>query len=177
MRLAYGDQHPGHAADIFLELGWHQLDWLLATFGDVDHVIAKQVKTTRASGQSVEYAVMTVRMADNSIAHVELSWAETQRTYSFEFTGDAGMLEFDSCASQPITIHTDKPVLSKRSSDATLTVSILERQLAHIVNGLTGVEAPLVTPDALLKVMRVAMAARQSVETGKPVYIERGGSV
>src|SRR5699024_8551739 len=78
IRLASGGQHPGGDANIFLELGLPKVDWLVWTFGDVDHVLAKHVKTQNTAGHSVEYAATILRMADNSIVHMELSWAQTK---------------------------------------------------------------------------------------------------
>ncbi|MUV37261.1 Inositol 2-dehydrogenase [Lentibacillus sp. JNUCC-1] len=171
LRLAKGSKHPGVEKDIFLDLGLSQFDWLLSTFGSVGHVLGKHIQTQNAAGDTVEYAAVTLRMEDQSIAHIELSWAQPSGSASFELTGDSGMLSYDSASSQPIVLN-----ISEKVQGDVLAVSVLEREIKHFADVAHQEAELLVTGADILEAMKVAEAVRQSVETGEPVYMERSGS-
>src|SRR5699024_8000194 len=75
---------------VVYDLGIHDFDWLIWTFGDVKRVMAKQVKND--AGERVDYTLVTLRMGNGTVAHVELSWAKTELETSFEIAGEKGML-------------------------------------------------------------------------------------
>ncbi|MBS4220422.1 Gfo/Idh/MocA family oxidoreductase [Bacillus sp. FJAT-49711] len=182
IRMSRGVPHP--AADswysdesksggLFVDLGVHDLDWLLWTFGDVERVMAKRVKRSSEDG-NLEYGFINLKMADGTIAHVELSWAEPKFKASFELTGDKGMITYNYDDSYPLAVQF-------RSEDyVQIPRTILEkdpyqRQLEHFVKCISGEEKQIVTASDALNVIRVAEAALQSAEEGQPVTLGKGG--
>ncbi|WP_258022989.1 Gfo/Idh/MocA family protein [Brevibacillus formosus] len=141
---------------IFQALGMREFDWLRWTFGEVDRVMAREVKYTNESGQIVHYALVMLRMAGGAIAHVELSWAEGTEHASFELTGDQGMITHDSRESTPIRWSRGKQFLSPTFPGMDQKVSRLPSR-------------------DLLAALDIASAARESVRTGQPVTLMQGG--
>ena len=176
--VPYPDQSSWYADEsksggLFVDLGIHDLDWLLWTFGDVKRVMAKRVKRSNETG-NIEFGFITLKMADGTICYVELSWAETKFHASFELAGDKGMISHNHDDSNPLALQT-------HSQDMVdLPRSVLEkdpyhRQLEHFVNCLLGKEEPIVTAAEAKKALQVAQAAVQSAEEGQPVTLSEGG--
>ncbi|WP_257348889.1 Gfo/Idh/MocA family protein [Pseudalkalibacillus decolorationis] len=169
MRLASGTAHPGREFDIFSNLGIHQFDWLTWTFGDVERVMAKHIKKERHDGTLIEYALITLRMVDQTLAHIELSWAATETETSFELTGDQGMLTHNSNESYPIDVQL---ATSEIIEESILDKTALQRQMEYVVKSVEAQDKTMVTGDDALKAIRIAEAARKSVEIGQPVLLK-----
>ncbi|MFC5464943.1 Gfo/Idh/MocA family protein [Lederbergia graminis] len=153
---------------LFLDLGVHEFDWLIWTFGDVKRVMAKRVQR-----EDMEYGLITVRMEDGTIAHIELSWAETQFRASYELAGDKGMITYNYDDSTPIAFQ------SRHNREYQLPRTALKkdpyyRQLEHFIQILSNQTEPIVTAHDALKAIQLAEAARKSAETGQPVSFLEG---
>jgi len=157
---------------IILDLGIHDFDWLLWTFGDVERVLAKHVSRDLVDGKKLEYALVTLRMVNGTIAHVELSWAKKGLETSFELAGKDGMITSNSKESQPIvvTVEEQPSVVSYLSNNLVGDSPIL-RQLKHFKECIINEIPPIVTPEEALKAVEVAEAAIQSAATSQPVNI------
>lgn len=163
-------QSPAEEIDIFSHLGVHQFDWLTWTFGDVESVMAKHVKKEYRNGTPIEYALVTLRMVDQTIAHIELSWAKTELETSFELTGDKGMLTHNSSENYPIDVQLfndgiehEKGILGK---------SALQHQLGFLVKSVETQNKAMLGVDEALIAIQIAEAARKSVKTGQPVLLK-----
>jgi predicted dehydrogenase len=170
----YADSNK--SGGIILDLGIHDFDWLIWTFGDVERVMAKHVKNSKDN--EFEYALVTLRMQDGTIAHVELSWAKTELEASFELAGDKGLIVNNSQDNSPVKVtlaEDSKETTSSYLSNAILGDSPILRQLSHFKDCIVEGTKPLVTAEEALKAVEVAEASIQSVSTGQPVQlIERG---
>jgi predicted dehydrogenase len=60
---------------VLFDMGIHDLDWLLWTFGPAKRVYARGLY--QQGLPFVDYALTTLRFENNVMAHVESSWAET----------------------------------------------------------------------------------------------------
>ncbi|MEK3890055.1 Gfo/Idh/MocA family protein [Bacillus sp. FSL K6-3431] len=174
-RSWYTDEN--RSGGLFLDLGIHEFEWIQATFGDVQRVMAKHVKHTEPTGKSIEYGLVTLRIADGTIVQVELSWAETKFRSSFEITGNKGMITYNHDDSNPVILDT-----RDEDSAETLPKSMLRRdpyvrQLEHFLQCLAGKAEPIVTATDALKAIRIAEAARNSAAEGQPVTLSEGGQV
>ncbi|GED60032.1 Gfo/Idh/MocA family oxidoreductase [Brevibacillus formosus] len=156
---------------IFQALGMREFDWLRWTFGEVERVMAREVKYTNESGQIVHYALVMLRMAGGAIAHVELSWAEGTEHASFELTGDQGMITHDSRESTPIRWSRGEQFLSPTFPE----MDQMQRQREHFVRCVQKQEVPCLPSRDLLAALDIASAARESVRTGQPVTLMQGG--
>lgn len=159
---------------LFLDLGVHEFEWIQSTFGDVQRVMAKNVKHTDSEGNSVEYGIVTLRMVDGTIVNVELSWAETKFRASFELTGNKGMITYNHADSNPVAldIRSNDPFDLPKSM---LGKDPFVRQLEHFLACLSGKEDPVVTVADALKAVQIAEAAKKSAAEGQPVTLSEGG--
>ncbi|MCE0451320.1 MULTISPECIES: Gfo/Idh/MocA family protein [Brevibacillus] len=173
IRLRRGAPPSSRNADkcIFQALGIGEFDWLRWTFGEVERVMAREVKHINESGQIVHYALVMLRMAGGAIAHVELSWAEETEHGSFELTGDQGMIAHDSRESTPIRWSRGEQFLSTTF----LRMDLMQRQREHFVRCVQKQEVPRLHSRDLLAALDIASAARESVRTGQPVSLMLGG--
>lgn len=177
MRLAVQKEHPGGKENIFTELGASLFTWVYDTFGNVDRVTTKHVQKTMANGSPMEYAVAMLRMGNGSFVHVELSWAGENERTSYEFTGDKGMLRYDSKESEPILVENFVQPSESSDTDMTLTKSLLERQMEYIASCIRFSEVPKVTEEQVMVGMKIAEAASKSAVIGEPIAIQRSESL
>lgn len=136
---------------LFQQLGLREFDWLRGTFGEVERVMAREVKR-----ETVHYALVMLRLAGGAIAHVELelSGSESSEHTAYELTGDQGMLSHDSRESTPI-----------RWSGGQLPLAI----------AITEWDSTCLNEYDLRAAQDIAAAARESVVTGQPVKLLHGG--
>ncbi|WP_338788025.1 Gfo/Idh/MocA family oxidoreductase [Metabacillus sp. FJAT-53654] len=175
IRLSSGMSHPGGQIDIFTGLGIPDFDWLTWTFGDVERVMAKHVKRERLNGSPIEYALVSLRLKDNTFAHIELSWAKAKKETSFELTGDKGMLTHNSKDSYPINVQLSPSYHEHKLEESILAKTALHRQLEHVAAWAETQNKPMIVVDDALKAIQIAEAARKSANTGQPVSLK--GSV
>ncbi|MBS4179353.1 Gfo/Idh/MocA family protein [Lederbergia citrea] len=188
IRMKRGVPHPpngdswyadeARSGGLFLDLGIHDLDWLLWTFGDVQRVMAKRVKRSSEEKGNVEFGFITLKMTDGTICYVELSWAETNFHASFELAGDKGMITYNHNESNPLEVQI-RPQVGNQSG-VQVPRNVLEkdpyqRQLEHFVNCLLGKEEPIITAEEAAKSIKVAQAAIRSAKEGQPVTLTEGG--
>ena len=189
IRMKRGVPHPpaesswyvdeSRSGGLFLDLGIHDIDWLLWTFGDVERVMAKRVKRSNEETGSVEYGFITLKMADGTICYLELSWAETKFHASFEFAGDKGMITYNHDDSTPVSLQV-RSQEDSQSEAVQIPRSVLKkdpyyRQLEHFLGCIEGKEEPIVTAAEAMKAIQVAQAAIRSAEEGQPVTLSEGG--
>lgn len=172
IRLSISGSHPGGEADIYSELGIPLFDWLLWSFGDVDRIMAKHIKKQDQNGAPIEYAVVTLRMADHTFAHVELTWAKKKSEISFELTGDKGMISYNSKDMNPIDIQLNNGEDINLDPDHTLAKSKLQRQLEFVAKLEETQNQDMFTAEHVVKVIQIKDAAKQSANTDQPVSLK-----
>jgi predicted dehydrogenase len=184
VRLSRNSSYPNGWNDWFadfsksggltLDLLIHDLDWLRWTFDEVTRVTAQRVFRAGESGK-LEYVLISLRMMDGTIAHVEGSWAHSAFTSKFEIAGDKGMLVENMADSTPLQVHT-RSSHGKNQQDVIVPEVLLhknpvQRQLEHFADCLMNGKQPIVTAYDGLKAVEIARAALLSIETGQPVEI------
>ena len=167
IRLAGSAVRPAGNANLFYEAGMKEFDFLLWLLGDVERVMAHFIQRKQKDGGELEFAMITLRMKNGTIAHVELSWAQDKADASFELTGNLGMLTYSSRASSPIIAEWTNDNVDLE--EGLLVKNPLQRELEAIISG-----RPLFTAQDALQAMQVAEAAQKSAEIGQPVTMERG---
>ncbi|MBO1514851.1 Gfo/Idh/MocA family protein [Metabacillus bambusae] len=168
-------QDEGKSGGVILDLGIHEFDWVRWTFGEVERVMAKQVKRKGENGNSIEYALVTLRMLSGTIAHMELSWAKETFESSFEIAGNKGMLTHSDRESYPITLKI-KNEEEQNNGGVALPKSIgtkspLQLQLEHFTKCLENAEKPIISAEDAMKAVEIAVAAIESVKSGQPVSL------
>lgn len=105
LRMSRGGGLPGagrawfedhsKSGGVFIDLGVHDFDFLLWTFGPVVEVVARSVGAKTGSG--VDYGLATLTFESGAVGHVESTWMDADDPgMSFEFCGSGGMLEWNS---------------------------------------------------------------------------------
>ncbi len=169
---------PERSGGMIVDLPIHDFDQARWMTGDeVVRVFAKSVATQNPD--VLEDHVLTIlRFRNGAMAHVEGSWAypPPMFVYKVEVAGDAGLIEFDNMSTRPIVLH-----LFRASGGAVSEVPIASSPLAedpyvvevkHFWDALKNNKPFVVTPEDGLAALQIALAARESAMTGKPVTLE-----
>jgi predicted dehydrogenase len=183
VRSVRGGAPPGHSdwfADIAqsggvtLDVAIHDIDYQRWLCGDVARVFARGL-TFRGLG--VDHTLITLRFASGAIGHIEGSWAFPAgnfRTY-LELAGTEGLLVHDSDDAQPLDVQyhsgaapAGAPVIG---DPAPLDDDPYYQEFRHVLDALDSGSAFLVTPHDALAALRVALAAIESLRTGRPVDV------
>lgn len=169
------EQSGGAVLDLII----HDFDWLRWTFGDVERVFAKGMAARIAPGQEMDkdYALVTLRFRSGVMAHVEGTWADPGGfKVALEVAGDQGLLEynFNQPAGAPLQIaraaaDTGGPGVAVPESP--LATSPYQLELAHFVDHLDSGTPLAVSPEDGREAVRIALAALESIQTGRPVAL------
>lgn len=152
----------------------HDFDWLLWTFGPIERVFAKGLGP-RMAELKLDYALVTLRFASGAIAHVEGNWAHTINgfTAGVEIAGDNGLISFTN--HEEATLRTkiadgDSPAVweSPTMNDPYFL------ELQHFVDCVETGKKPSVGLVESMRAVEVALAAIESIRTGKPVDLPLG---
>ena len=172
--LAYAD--PSNSGGLILDLGIHDFDLARFFMGEVRTVSAiggTFAHPELATVGDIDNAVVTLTFHDGRLGIVDLS---RNGVYGYdvatELLGDAGALRVGHLRETPLA------VMTKNSVTHDTVPGFMERfALAYTAqlqdfaqNVLLGRPAP-VTIDDGIEAMRVALAARQSLVTGRPVEV------
>lgn len=158
---------------VVLDLMIHDFDWLRWTFGEVERVYAKGL--AGRGTEHMDYALVTIRFKSGVIAHVEGTWMNpTGFTVKFEVAGDGGMLDFSNKAAAPLVIartktEEEQPGVAIPESPTMQNPYFLELQ--HFVDCVESGAKPGITPEDGLRAVEIALAALESIRTGKPVNL------
>jgi len=171
----YGD--GAQSGGVVLDMIIHDFDWLRWTFGPVARVFAQGLYGRPEHAGQRDYALVTVRMESGAVAHVTGSWAHPGgfRT-SLEIAGDAGLIEYDSALSAPLTLAQHKTEgggggVAVPESPLAAGDNPYFLELSAFVEALQeGVPPPVTVYDAR-EAARIALAALESIETGKAVTL------
>ncbi|MBC8140313.1 MAG: Gfo/Idh/MocA family oxidoreductase [Armatimonadetes bacterium] len=167
---------PAQSGGVVLDMILHDFDWLRWTLGEVTRVYGKGLFHLTKHTGVLDYALVTLRFASGAVAHVTGSWAHPGgfRT-TLEIAGNAGLIEHDSARTAPLTA-------SLRTKGGGGGVAVPEspmaqgqdpyyQEIAAFVHALQAGETPPVTLADARAATRIALAALESIETGKVVTL------
>ena len=171
----YGDS--AQSGGVVLDMIVHDFDWLRWTFGPVTRVFAQGLYGKAEHAGKRDYALVTLRHEVGAVSHVTGSWAHPGgfRT-TLEVAGDAGLIEHDSARSAPLLFS---PIAAAGGGGG---VAVPESPLAAgenpyflelsaFIAALDGGVPPPVTVYDAREAARIALAALESIETGKAVVL------
>lgn len=160
---------------ILLDLMIHDFDLARWYGGEVESVYAKKVSTGNPEAP-IDYGMAILKHSSGAISHVSGAWAYPPPTFrtSFELSGDAGMMQFDSDATAPIRSllkkvegsTPDVGLPSSPVSESPYTTQIKEFNAALLSNCPVRVSA-----EDGLAALQIASAAMESARTGKAVML------
>jgi predicted dehydrogenase len=183
VRSVRGGAPPGHSgwfADVAqsggvtLDVAIHDIDYMRWLCGDVARVFARGL-TFR--GLTVDHALITLRFASGAIGHIEASWAFPAGNFrtSFELAGTEGLLAHDSDEAKPLEVQYHAGAAPDRPPTLGAAVSLHDDpyllELKHVLDALDSGSEFLITPYDALAALRVALAAIESLRTGRPIDI------
>jgi predicted dehydrogenase len=183
VRSVRGGAPPGYSnwftdieqsGGVTLDVAIHDIDYMRWLCGDVVRVFARGL-TFRSL--TVDHTLITLRFATGAIGHIEGSWAFPAGNFrtSFELAGSEGLLVHDSDEAKPLEVQyhagaapASPPILG---SGAPLHDDPYLLEFKHVLDALDSGSAFLITPDDALAALRVALAALESLRTGRPVDV------
>jgi len=165
----HGDE--AQSGGVVLDMLVHDFDWLRWTFGPVTRVFAQGLYGRPEYAGKRDYALVTLRLESGAVAHVTGSWAHPGGfRATLEIAGDAGLIEHDSARSVPLTFSPHEGGAVPESPLAAEENPYFS-ELSAFVKALEGGVPPPVTVYDAREAARIALAALESIETGKAVTL------
>lgn len=169
----YGDF--AKSGGVILDVGIHDIDFQRWCMGEVERVFARGL--TFANEPERDHALITLRFANGGVGHIEASWASPagQWRTALEIAGDGGLLEWNSEGEAPITQITANEAGNGKVRNTFNPIGNdihpYQAELAHFLDCVDKGTTPAVTVRDAMMSVKVALAAIESVRTGKPVQI------
>ncbi|MBA4494355.1 Gfo/Idh/MocA family protein [Paenactinomyces guangxiensis] len=157
---------------LVLDMIIHDFDFLRWCFGEVERVFAKSLHGRKV--ERLDYALVTLRFKNGIIAHVEGTWAHEGFSSAIEVAGKSGIIAFDSAKEKPLLLRLRGQQAGNRGvevPESPLRQTPYDLELAHFLSCLQTNSEPIVSAEDAFKAMEIALAAIESIETGKPVTI------
>jgi myo-inositol 2-dehydrogenase / D-chiro-inositol 1-dehydrogenase len=160
---------------MILDLMVHDFDYARWLGGPVARVFVKSARACRIDSPT-DYALVTLEFESGAMAQVEGGWAYPAGVFrtGFDIAGSSGLIEWSSDDSN--TIKSFLEPVSSIAAEVGLPLSILAEdpyvtQIKHVKHALeTGTEF-LVTPQEALEALRLGLAAKRSLETGRSILL------
>lgn len=158
---------PTKSGGIMMDLGIHDLDWLMWTFGDVERVMARHITKS-----AFEYALITVRMKSGVLAHIELSWGADRLQSAVEVAGKEGLLVASNENKEAIKVHQFNASSGKGYLSADLIgESPIVRQLKHFRDCIQEGITPVISLHDAVQSVKVVEAAITSAQLGQAIHM------
>ncbi len=158
-----------------MDLMIHDFDYALWLGGQVSRVYATSARAFHPSSNR-DYALVTLGFESGAMAQIEGGWAYPKGTFrtSLDIAGSQGLIEWHSDSSSTI-----KNFLEPQDTDvgavgipsSVLTEDPYTTQIKHFKHALEN-ETPFdVTPQDALAALEIALAARESLQSGRAVHL------
>lgn len=149
----------------------HDFDWLRYVFGDVERVFCQNLRDR--TSRFMDYSLVTFRFKNGLISNTVGTWAHPSGfRVKVEVCGDNGMLTFDS-QETPVSVMKretpGRPAVIVPGSP--VDVSPYQLEWEDFIGWIEGRDEPRVTPEDGLEAVRMAAAALESAERGRPVRL------
>jgi predicted dehydrogenase len=162
---------------VILDVGIHDIDFQRWCMGEVARVFTRGL--TFSGVKDRDHALITLRFTNDAVGHIEAGWASPpgQWRTRLEIAGDAGIIEWDSQNDGPITQIMADPDRNGKLVSGHSPLAPSDNpyyvELAHFLECLENGQPFRVTPHDALMAVKVALAAIESMRTGKPVEIAK----
>lgn len=159
---------------VILDLVIHDIDYLRWVFGDVERVYAKS--TRGRTSAKLEHTMIVLRFKNGVIAHVEGSWTNYPGQFytTFEFSGDEGMISFDSRKAAPIvqvSTRQGRDIQGVAVPENPFLISPYTAEIADMIDSIKNNRQPAVSVQDAFETLTVALAAVESAQTGKVISL------
>ena len=160
---------------MILDLMVHDFDYARWLGGPVAQVFAKSARTSRADSPT-DFALVTLEFESGAMAQIEGGWAYPAGVFrtGFDIAGSSGLIEWSSDDTN--TIKSFLEPTNSGIAEVGLPPSILAEdpyltQIKHVKQALETRTEFLVTPTEALEALRIGLAAKRSLETGRSISI------
>ncbi len=182
-RASYRPKRPANnwffdnskSGGMMLDLMIHDFEYAHWLAGTVERVFAKSI-TADNPDILEDHALVVLRFQSGAIAHIEGSWAYPVPMFStsIEVAGDTGLIEYDNTSTMPIVTNLHEA--DDTSTEVALASSPLAEdpwavEVRHFWDALKHNKPFDVTPEDALAGLQIALAARRSALSGKPVTL------
>ena len=156
-----------------VDLMIHDFDYARWLGGDVERVYARLNQATEGPGQ---YAQAILRFKGGPMALIEGGWAYPPGVFrtAIDISGTEGLIEWSSDEHAPVRsflLHRPGEAVSVGLPVAGLSDDPYALELQHAYRCIRSGEPFEVTAHDALEALRIALAARESIATGKPVSL------
>lgn len=161
----------------------HELDYACWLFGEPVAVSCVATNTGALEIETEDVADIVVTFASGMQAAIHLDYLNRRRERGCEIVGDAGSIvwNFDPAITEQYNVsggyakHKEVVEIESRTKWAPYCLwepdDMYRAELRHFLACLRGEEQPLCTGEDGLRALRLALAARESAETGKAVRL------
>jgi myo-inositol 2-dehydrogenase / D-chiro-inositol 1-dehydrogenase len=160
---------------MILDLMVHDFDYARWLGGSVTRVFAKSARASRIDSPT-DYALVTLEFESGAMAQVEGGWAYPAGVFrtGFDIAGSSGLIEWSSDDTN--TVKSFLEPVNSSAAEVGLPLSILAEdpyvtQIKHVKLALETGSEFLVTPQEALEALRIGLAAKRSLETGRTISI------
>lgn len=185
-RAAYQPRKPpgswftdeNRSGGMVVDLMIHDFDYAHWIGGNVTRVFAKSVRAQRAEAPG-DYALVTLRFAGGAIGHIEGGWAYPPGHFrtSIDIAGTQGVIEWSSDTSDPLHTYLAKTASGEAAEVGLPSIAGTESpyavEIKHFYRALVNNTPFAVTPEDALAALHIALAARESLKTGRAVTINQ----
>ena len=161
-----------------VDLMIHDFDYARWIGGNVTRVFAKSVRATRPNAPG-DYALVTLRFASGAIGHIEGGWAYPAGIFrtAVDIAGKDGVLEWSSDTADNLHTHLVNAPAQVAADVGLPAESAAETpfvtELRDFYQALVGNQPSTVTAQDGLAALQIALAARESLQTGRSVTINQ----
>jgi predicted dehydrogenase len=179
-RVSYVPQNPeawyfndALSGGMVVDLMIHDFDYARWVAGEVERVFALK---TQADSGSAQYVQAVLRLKSGAIALIEGGWAYPPGVFrtGFDFSGTDGLIEWSSDQPSPLISHFPpraEEIVSVGLPTSGLADDPFAAELRHAYQSIQSGAPFEVTAEDALEALRISLAAKKSVETGKPVKL------
>jgi predicted dehydrogenase len=159
-----------------MDLMVHDFDYALWLGGEVTRVYARSARASNPKSIG-DYALVTLGFASGAIAQIEGGWSYPKGTFrtSLDIAGSQGLIEWHSDSSSTIKSFLE---IGNTEADAVgIPSSVLSEdpyttQIKHFKHAITTNTPFDVTPQDAMAALEIALAARESLVTGRAVHLK-----
>jgi len=177
-RVSYAPQNPeawyfndALSGGMVVDLMIHDFDYVRWLAGEVERVFALK---TQADSGAAQYVQAILRLKNGAIALIEGGWAYPPGVFrtGFDLSGTDGLIEWSSDQPSPL-IPFFPPKLEETASVGLPTSGLADdpfaAELRHAYQRIQSGAPFEVTAEDALEALRISLAVKESLETGKPV--------
>ena len=160
---------PQKSGGMPVDLMIHDLDYARWLLGEPTSVFAR--RSPPLAGEALEHVQAVLSFASGAVALIEGGWAYPPGYFrtSFDIAGNKGLIEWSSDQPEPLRglFPKDEPPLSLGLPMAGLEEDPYELELRHALAAIESGAPFEITPEDALAALKLALAVRQSAESGR----------